>query len=538
MRTRAAAVESKKIDWKAHVARMKSRFAQAETNEEHVRNVMELLAVLEDSHTNVTRTDVEGLPSKWDGTFGGGIAFGWEDGKFVLCGVMPKHEHESRLVPGSVLVAIAGEPVWYAMERERRRIARYAGVSSLHSLYKSMTNRLLPFGDANQLGLTFLDPNGKTYRVDVGRWGPGGKSFSASSVELPDGVESAEGAVSTWLRAKWCDKIGYIRVTGSMDRATADTFHIAFDALEGMEVCLLDCRWMGGGGDGPAWEMAGRFFPDGADNGRHGRIEPSGAWQFAGPVVMLQNESMVSSAETFTWAMSETERAVSIGRPTGGWGIIPNGFQCPSGICDFRLGVNDRPTPIRGVRTEGVGWPPDVLVPYGPMFCAEADPVRDVGLDVLRLLRVGFPADEVRRDFAALFAGDVERFEKDASRYAKKAPDFRADRLAARVRKDLEAELMMEIEWLSLSGPETGDRLGLERRLDRTLTRATAAGLDALAGRLRKAAQATKNEAAAQAALFELLDDQLSIPDAKEQKAFLRRHGKTRVGRAVQDLWK
>ena len=35
-------------------------------------------------------------------------------------------------------------------------------------------------------------------------------------------------------------------------------------------------------------------------NGLHGRIEASGSWQFDGPVVMLQDETEVSSAETFT----------------------------------------------------------------------------------------------------------------------------------------------------------------------------------------------------------------------------------------------
>jgi len=108
-----------------------------------------------------------------------------------------------------------------------------------------------------------------------------------------------------------------------------------------MEALLLDCRRMGGGTDACAWDMAGRFYPKGVSNGLHGRIAPSGSRQFDGPVVMLQDEVEISSAETFTWAMSETERCVSVGRPTGGWGIIPKGYSCPSGIVSFRLGVNE-----------------------------------------------------------------------------------------------------------------------------------------------------------------------------------------------------
>ena len=219
-----------------------------------------------------------------------------------------------------------------------------------------------------------------------------------------------------------------------MNAETVTAFHRAMDALHGVDALLLDCRWMGGGSDHSAWEMTGRFFPEGVNNGLHGRIEASGDWQFDGPVVMLQNESEVSSAETFTWAMSETERCVSVGRPTGGWGIIPNRFDCPSGLVSFRLGVNARPTPIERVQTEGIGWPPDVLVPLGPVFCAEDDPVRAIGLEVLRVLAAGVSVEEARKLFSGLMSGSISDYEKRASKLAKKIDGWNPSALARRGR--------------------------------------------------------------------------------------------------------
>jgi hypothetical protein len=119
-------------------------------------------------------------------------------------------------------------------------------------------------------------------------------------------------------------------------------------------------------------------------------IEPTGSWQFDGPVVLLEDERMISSAETFTWAMTETGRAFSVGRPTGGATIIPDSFDAPSGLFRFRLGVHDRKTPIKGVQPEGIGTPPDVLVRYEPALLAKhGDPDLGVAREALDLLRRG-----------------------------------------------------------------------------------------------------------------------------------------------------
>ena len=536
VRARGASVQSKKIDWKAVTAEMRPRFARCASDVEHVRNVMELLARLRDSHTGVTRSSVDWgeLPGKFDGLYGGGLWFGWDRGRFVLRGVMKGHELDGVVPPGAVLVAIDGEPAWLAMARVAARIKQHRGVSSDHSLFASLSNRMLPFADAPRLPVTFVLPDGDAKSVTVPRWGPGGKAFHPSEVQLPEGVERGDGAVSGWLDLPQ-ERVGYLRITGSMDDATARAFHAALDELDGLRALLLDCRSMGGGGDGAAWEMCGRFFKDGADNGRNGRIEPTGTWQFDGPIVMLQNESMVSSAETFTWAMSETGRAVTVGRPTGGWGIIPNRFSCPSGLIDFRLGVNDRPTPIRGVRTEGIGWPPDVLLRFGPAFGELGDPARALAVDMVGLMVDGVRADVVHDAFSTLVAGDTSSFERHASGFEKKSPWFDADAWIKRVRRDLDAEIEIELACLKLDDDGAlPDLVGASERLADLTKRARAAGLGKRVGSLKKRIGAARKELAAQEALLELVHER-RWSEEKSRAAWLKKYGKTAIGRLMRE---
>lgn len=386
--------------------------------------------------------------------------------------------------------------------------------------------------------LLFLTPEGKTRKASLSMWGPGGRNFSPSEVTLPEGVEWAAGATSGWIDAPWCKKLGYLRITGGMNADTAQAFHAAFNKLKGVEAMILDCRSMGGGGDGPAWEMAGRFYPKGVDNGINGRIEASGPWQFDGPVVMLQGESEVSSAETFTWAMTEPERVVSVGRFTGGWTIIPRVFKCPSGLVDFRMGVSNRPSPIKGIRSEGVGWPPDVHVPYGPVLCAEPDPVRDVGMQVLQVLHAGVSRKKTVAAFQDLFSGKIDAFRKQAPKLSKALKDWKPERLAKKVEEDLKARLEMESALLNLEDCEVPDALGATRRLEMLTPLAKAAGMKGPLGRMAKAVKGFKTEAQAQEALLEMRDP-FGEADEADRKAYLKKYGKTRTGRFLAEhVWK
>jgi hypothetical protein len=546
-----AAVALHGLDWADISGAHRPRFVACTNDVEHVKNVMRLLAELGDSHTGVTRhgVDREALPSKWDGLLGGGLWFAWEDGRVMLRGVMEGMQFGHGIAPGATLVSIDGWPAWLALEREKRRITEFAGSSSDHSLFASMGNRLLPFGAKRTLALGFCVPGERGVRIaEVPQWGPDGKAFQPLAATVPPGIDAGgdaarAGAVATMLATEWCPRTGYIRITGSMDDATVAAFHAAFDTLRGAEAVLLDCRGMGGGSDGAAWAMCGRFFSRGVANGIHGRIEASGDWQFDGPLVMLQDEREVSAAETFTWALSETKRCVSVGRPTGGWAIIPKGYKCPSGLVDFRLGVNARPTPIERRATEGIGWAPDVLVPYGPRLCAEPDATRRIGLETLRLLHAGVERDEVVTLIGDLFGGGLDEASKRAERTAKSMASRAAKETASwdyaalveLVQQDLEATLALELALLEESDVIAPDVRGAERRLVSLEQRAKGAKLTSPLAALQSALKRQRAESAAQAALLEFEGHGFE-GDQRAVKSFLTKHAKSRVASFARDV--
>ncbi|MFQ5506666.1 MAG: hypothetical protein ACE5F1_18000, partial [Planctomycetota bacterium] len=104
----SASLRSKKIDWKGACKRLRPLVAGCKSDVDHVANIMKLLAVLEDSHTDVWRTSVDRsqLPSKWDGLYGGGLWFAWENGRIMLRGIMKGHSLEGTVPLGSALVRI------------------------------------------------------------------------------------------------------------------------------------------------------------------------------------------------------------------------------------------------------------------------------------------------------------------------------------------------------------------------------------------------------------------------------------------------
>jgi hypothetical protein len=512
-----------RIDWRGIEQRYRERLNTVRDDVGHIALVSELLAECRDSHTGLLRHDLRDakLPSKWDGLASAGLWIVEDEGRFHVAG----RDGTDGPPPGATLATIGDWPFHLAMERELRRCSIVLGISSKHSFFASIGNRGVPMGEATEVELGYLD-EGKLKRATVRRWGPSGRGFDLFVATVPEGLKHGEGAVATMLEGKGKANIGYVRITGSMNGATAKAFHGALDRLKGADAIVLDCRGMGGGSDDSAWEMAGRFFVRPAANGSNRRIEPSGAFQHAGPVVMIQDSLEVSSAETFTWAMSETGRALSVGRPTGGWSIIPRRFSAPSGRFDFRVGVTDRKTPIKGLLTEGIGWAPDVLVPLGPMIAGETRFQTDLALAMARVAVAG-DVEKTRDLFALLGRGRWDEFRRGAKGLAKKVPGLDLDALADLFAADLEATLQVEWQLLELVDPP--DCVGAARRLEVLRGRAhTTPAKKALAA-LDRRLKALAGEARAQEALLDALDRRFSW-SATDRDRFLAKAGKTRYG--------
>ncbi|MHC4938769.1 MAG: S41 family peptidase [Planctomycetota bacterium] len=371
VRTRYPALKKKKIDWKRVCDEWRPRFDGCKDDRSHLLNVHQLLALLRDSHTGVTKSKVNVHVPSFDGLYGGGLWIAVEGERLLV-----RASLREDIPPGTTLLEIDQKPARDAHAAVCAQVRRWHGWSSQHFLDARLSFQFFAFGEKQAITIRGRLPDGTAKEWTLKRWGPGGRGISRIRATMPPGIEYAKGALS----GKLDDETGYLRITGSMNDSTRAAFFAALDHLRGVKGILLDCRGMGGGGDSAAWAMAGRFAAP--------KLRRTGDWQFEGPVVMLQDERMISSAETFTWAMAESGRALSVGRPTGGATIIPKVYRAPSGLFEFRMGSHDRRTPFAKVQPEGIGSAPDIHVSYD-LLAKHEDPVLAIGRDALKRLVAG-----------------------------------------------------------------------------------------------------------------------------------------------------
>jgi carboxyl-terminal processing protease len=527
------ALAKKEIDWNRVCKEWEPRFRKSRDDETHLLNAHRLLACLGDSHTNITRTTVEVHVPSFDSLYGGGLWIAVERGRILLRALMENHHLHYKIKPGAELLRIEGRPAGIVHDETHRRVREWSGWSSGHFLDSCLSFRFFTM-EKDLVEAEFLNPDGKVETVRVPRMGPGNRGISRAAVTLPEGIEGEGLALSGRLG----DRIGYIRIRGSMNSATEKDFFRAFDALEGVAAVILDCRGMGGGGDGPAWSMAGRFYSKSTPLGTSGSLDPTGNWQFDGPVVMLQDEREISSAETFTWAMTETGRALSVGRPTGGATIIPRVFDAPSGLFSFRMGCSDRATPIRGIKPEGNGTQPDVFVPYEPVLLARhRDPTLAVARDILCLLLDGAPRDIVVGYYGGLLGADAGRFRKAAAPFGKLELPAKKSGFADVTAGYAAAAIDWEIALCGHRRNPMPDFAGASERLEALAAIAAALGDGKAAARAKTAPSEWKEEILAQKAFGALLKNG-SPPASKSLRAFLKKHGKSRYGRAAAEGFK
>ena len=154
------------------------------------------------------------------------------------------------------------------------------------------------------------------------------------------------------------------------------------------------------------------------------------------------------------------------------------------------------------------------------------------------MLAAGQPLDATRSAFHDLFGGNLASFRTFAKAAAAKAKGFEGEKLATLVGDDLRGEMKLELQLLR--GDSAPDVLGATRRLGAlALTaRAKAAGFNSQLAELEAAVKAAKAEAAAQEALLALPDPRFSAT-AEQKKAWLAKHGGTKLGAFVREkLWK
>lgn len=170
--------------------------------------------------------------------------------------------------------------------------------------------------------------------------------------------------------------IGYLRVHSLGGSGHGTDIDFILGQLTGFRALIVDLRSNGGGNDQNGEAVAARFadmtrlyrrvrFRDGPNHGDFGPfldsfISPAGTQSFQGPIAVLTNRAVISSAESLVLAFSVLPNVVTVGDFTGGGSANPvqrtlaNGWQYT-----VSRWIEYRPD---GTTYEGIGIGPDIRV--------------------------------------------------------------------------------------------------------------------------------------------------------------------------------
>lgn len=259
---------------------------------------------------------------------------------------------------------------WDALGDEHRALLGPAmSDPELHAVMASMLERL-------QDGHVSLRSTAGTYRYTA--WlDRAPRNFDAAVARAYPGTTVRAAPSGHFLYGRIGPETGYLWVADFGGAAWAAEVDDALDALRGVTRIVLDVRGNGGGSDGNARQVAGRFvdarrvyrllrYRDGPGHSdfsdpEEDRVEPTGRVRFQGPVALLTNREVFSAAEAFVLAMRTSAAVTVVGDTTGGGYGNPIGRELPNGWT-FRVPRWIQLLPDGTQLRDGVGLAPDVTV--------------------------------------------------------------------------------------------------------------------------------------------------------------------------------
>ncbi len=198
------------------------------------------------------------------------------------------------------------------------------------------------------------------------------------------------------------DGIGYICVFRLAKEEMVEAFDAELEKMADTWGLIIDLRVNGGGSESFAQQISGRFaeteriysyhqYRDGPDHEdltpRQARaFQPRGPWRYESPIVVLQGQRTMSSAESFVAMLAECEQVTTMGDHTAGSSGNPRQLELAGGITvnlPRWLDLKRDGTPL-----DRVGITPDVPVLVEPGgFTDEHDPVLAAAFERLRAIR-------------------------------------------------------------------------------------------------------------------------------------------------------
>ena len=376
--------ELKGIDWPEVRRRYQAQLAQVETADAFYVLLFHMVNELKDTHSWL-QNYTPPRPAQ-----GPGLAVDLFGGKPFVVTVKPDSPAAAMGVkPGAEVVEIDGATVEESLARLRPYLP---GRSSERAYQRDACHYLL----AGEKGST----------ITVKLRGPDGQTSDALALKRNYGLSHPPARVCPidLTRQRFVhfgqhpSGMGYIWIESFNGRGeVADEFDRALQALRAMPGLILDIRDNPGGFGQP--HIVGRLLQSTALTSisycktgpghrdlqrREERLEPTGPWQYTGPVALLVNDVTGSAADLFACRLRSAGRVVTIGSTTHGnlsgvaaFAVLPCGLvaRISNGyICD----AQDRPI-------EGRGNEPDVSIsPTITDVLNGKDPVLDKAVELLQ----------------------------------------------------------------------------------------------------------------------------------------------------------
>lgn len=330
----------------------------AHSDTEYHNLVASMLAEFNDAHTGL----ISPYPGEGRLYFATGLLL--DDG--IVIDQVGQTAQTAGVMHGAQILAVNGLPVEQALETLPSALKSGANIRQREN--KAAYHILSTLEDS--LELTYQNPGGQIETVTLHR--PQNPPVPSNSRNAPSGPL----ITAVKLPGDW----GLIRIptfSSGKNHDLAAEFDQALEDVHDAQGLILDLRGNGGGDSRLADRIAGRFFSQPFCYGQDGfrRRIPLRAWSLhfnycvqprgevvSAPLVLLIDNRNMSSAEQFIAAFSESDRALIIGRPSGGSSGNPLTFPLPGdGLVRFSTGAFRTNS---GLLIEGSGIQPDVLVPY------------------------------------------------------------------------------------------------------------------------------------------------------------------------------
>jgi Peptidase family S41 len=238
---------------------------------------------------------------------------------------------------------------------------------------------------------------GERYFASFRRYAPINGNFR----KLPERVPNWEQSNNIVFSGRYPDDIGYLLIA-AWDGNNPAKLQPALKALRGFADCsgvIIDVRANSGGSETLAREIAGCFVEEPIVYAQHVTRDPSEPTGFgapyqrvlqpnekqphyAGKVVVLTGQHVMSSCEAFLLMMQTVPDCVLIGEASYGSSGNPQRYELPNGVTVSL--PSWKAMTAAGDEFEGIGIAPDIEIKTTWEDFAESDPILEAALEHLR----------------------------------------------------------------------------------------------------------------------------------------------------------